>query len=102
MEMNPYTISPGPVLDSLIHQEVLGLNGQPDRYSTDDRAAQKTYSFLRSALGRKLKCGHSQIRGKPWFARYENDANGGTEVLAETYPLAICRLALLTKAREES
>lgn len=99
MEMNPYTFHSGPVLDSLVHQEVLGLSGPPDSYSTDERAAEKAYRHLRASLGRKLKCGHSHIRGKPWFARNENDANGGTEVLAETYALAICRLAPLTKGK---
>lgn len=97
MPENPYVIAPGPQLDLLIHQEVMGLSdGQPEAYSTDDHAAEKVRARLKSALGRQFVYGRSHVRGRNWFARNETDTSGGTEVLAETYPLAVCRLALLT------
>lgn len=35
------------------------------------------------------------MRRHRYFARYETDPSDGTEVLADTKELAICRLALL-------
>jgi hypothetical protein len=36
---------------------------------------------------------------KRFFARYDSDPSTATEVLAETEPLAICRLALILLKR---
>lgn len=103
MAEDPYHIKAGPELDSLIHKEVMGSpHSQPEPYSTDDRAAEKVRARLKSELGRKFVYGRSNIRGLAWFARNETDTSGGTEVLAETYPLAICRLALLTIRKDPS
>jgi len=97
MPENPYVITAGPELDLLIHREVMGFpDGQPEPYSTDDHAADKVRVNLKNSLGRQFVYGRSNMRGRKWFARNETDTSGGTEVLAETYPLAICRLALLT------
>ena len=39
--------------------------------------------------------GRTSLAGRTWFARYERNAMDGTEVFANTFALAVCRLALL-------
>jgi hypothetical protein len=39
--------------------------------------------------------GRTTLPGRTWFARYERNQMDGTEVFADTFALAICRLALL-------
>jgi hypothetical protein len=46
--------------------------------------------------------GHTSLPGRTWFARYERDAMDGTEVFADTFALAICRLALLRLEETEA
>ena len=88
-------------LDALIHQ-ILGRTVPAHvypSYSTDRTAIDESKKELESILGIRIVAGQTHMRGWPWFARYETNPSDGTEVLAETYPLAICRLALLKKLK---
>ena len=95
--VNPYHVPAGGELDALIHQQVLGnqIEGRCPSYSTDKVEAERLKTALKRLLGREIVTGQTRIRGRGWFARYESDPSTSTEVLADTYPLAICRLALL-------
>ena len=99
-EINPYTIPAGGKLDELIHIRVLRkpLNGPVPHYSTEEAPAEWVYAWLRGLSGAKIVVGQSKLRAsRRWFARHEKDPSTGTEVMAETYPLAVCRLALLMR-----
>jgi hypothetical protein len=98
VEIDPYNIEAGVALDALVHEYLMDQS-PTDRdvphYSTDEKAAEKVRSRLKSKYGAVVIFGRTRLKGRTWFARYETDARDGTEVLAETYPLAISRLALL-------
>ncbi len=95
--INPYHAVAGPQLDALIHQKVLGnsADGACPAYSTDAALADQVRRSIEKTYKEPVITGRTQIRGRSWFARYERDPSTSTEVLAETYPLAVCRLALL-------
>jgi hypothetical protein len=77
--------------------------GECPPYSTNEKAARSVLAKVKSYGDRTVVVGRTTLRRKRWFARYESDASDGTEVLAETFPLAISRLALLrTLAGEKS
>lgn len=99
--MNPYELPPGPELDALIHHSILGQRSTANcpPYSTDSATIDQAKRNIQAALGISIISGKTKFHRKPWFARYQTDASDGTEVLAETYPLAICRLALLKKQK---
>ena len=98
---DPYQAQPGEALDHAIHTQVLGMSdtGACPSYSTDDSECNKVKRALKSDFGVPIKTGKTQIRTKPYFARYGSDPSTSTEVLAETLPLAICRVALLIAQR---
>jgi CxxC motif-containing protein (DUF1111 family) len=94
--INPYQIAAGGELDKLVHQEVMGETGTTcPAYSADEKASRRVLAKLKATSTGTFVVGQTSLRKKTWFARYETDASDGTEVLAETLPLAICRLALL-------
>ncbi|MHC1763260.1 MAG: hypothetical protein AB9869_02985 [Verrucomicrobiia bacterium] len=95
-ELNPYQIPAGPELDQLIHLRVMEQSS-PDcpPYSTDESAARRVLARLRYVSGHAVVVGRTSLRRHRYFARYETDPSDGTEVLADTKELAICRLALL-------
>ncbi len=96
LDVDPYQIPAGPKLDELIHQRVMGRSGgECPPYSSDEKAARSVLAKVKSYGDRTVVVGRTALRRKRWFARYESDASDGTEVLAESLPLAICRLALL-------
>ena len=96
LTVNPYTVPAGPELDQLVHSLVMrqdGANCPP--YSTNHEAAHRVLIRLKS-LGRdRVTIGNTRIRERRWFARYETNPSDGTEVMADTLSLAICRLALI-------
>jgi hypothetical protein len=101
-EVNPYELPAGPDLDRLVHMEVMGGSAKAcPPYSTDEKAARQVLAKLKSFPGRTVVTGRTALRRKRWFARYQSDASDGTEVLAETLALAICRLALLRAISKE-
>lgn len=97
MQKDPYTTEAGPELDALIHERLMNqpaTAGACPAYSTDDKLAKEVLSKLRKGRPSFI-VGHTDLPGKTWFARYERNAMDGTEVFADTYALAVCRLALL-------
>ena len=101
-DLNPYTVQAGPELDSVIHLRVMRQTGSVfPPYSSDEKAAKRVLARLRSDSKRTVVVGQTALRKKRWFARYETNASDGTEVLAETLELAICRLALLRFDKED-
>ena len=49
--------------------------------------------------GYPVSTGETRIRTRRYFARLETGPSTATEVLAETLPLALCRLALVLSMR---
>jgi hypothetical protein len=96
-EFDPYSIQAGRELDALIHHRVLkqALSHSYPRYSSDSKAADQVKRMIEAEYGNASVTGTTEIRAQRWFARYELELGNPTEALAETYPLAICRLALL-------
>jgi hypothetical protein len=95
-EIDPYRMPAGPELDQLIHTRVMGLaDNEHPTYSTDERAARRVLARIKAESGRTVVVGKTALRNARYFARYETDPSDGTEVLAESLPLAICRLALI-------
>lgn len=94
---DPYQAQPGEVLDHAVHTQVFGMSdeGGCPPYSTDAAESTKVKRALKSEFGVSVKTGKTRIHAKPYFARYGSDPSTATEVVAETLPLAVCRLALL-------
>jgi hypothetical protein len=100
--VNPYTYPAGPELDAIIHQGLFGQNGQSDyipSYSTSSPDSARVRTRLKSNYGHPIVVGQTRMANKRFFARYDSDPSTATEVLAETEPLAICRLALILLRR---
>jgi hypothetical protein len=99
---NPYRASAGEETDRIIHERLFGESGESDcpAYSTDDRLVQRVKRKLRADYSTSITTGKTRIKAKPFFARYGSDPSTSTEVLAETMPLAICRMALLLIQRD--
>ena len=101
-DANPYTLPAGPELDQLIHSRLFGKTDDADgapAYSTDSSASAKVRSKLKSAYGHPIVVGQTRMAARKYFARYDSDPSTATEVLAETEPLAICRLAAILLKR---
>ena len=96
-QINPYRVPAGRQLDSLIHQEIFGNDGTSmiPNYSTEESAADEVKDRLKVLYKYRIITGTTRIPGKRWFARQESGPSTSTEVVAEAYPLAICRLALV-------
>src|SRR5687767_9514514 len=101
MAINPYRVAAGPQLDKLVQATVFGKNENScPAYSTNDEQANKLKVQIQVLCKTPVITGKTRIRKGVWFARFGKDPSTATEVLAESYPLAICRLALL--AAEQS
>ena len=97
MDSDPYKVEPGPELDALIHVRLMqqpASAGPWPAYSTEDKLAKRVLSKLRTGRPSVI-VGRTSLEGRTWFARYERNAMDGTEVFANSFALAICRLALL-------
>jgi hypothetical protein len=86
-------------LDLIIHRTLFGQateNDSAPAYSTNVSESAKVRSRLKSAYGHPIVVGQTRMSSsRRFFARYDSDPSTATEVLAETEPLAICRLALV-------
>ena len=101
-EINPYRMPAGPEMDQLIQRCVMRVSGADcPPYSSDDKEARRVLARLKALTGRSVIVGNTAMRHTRWFARYETDPSDGTEVLAESLALAICRLALLHAAKDQ-
>lgn len=101
-DANPYSFPAGPELDEIIHRGLFGVkneNGRVPSYSTSAVELTKIRSRLKSNFGHPIVTGQTRMATKRFFARYDSDPSTATEVLAETEPLAICRLALILLKR---
>ena len=97
-DVNPYTFPAGPELDAIIHRKLFGQNAENvtvPPYSTNSSESSKVRSKLKSNFGHPIVLGQTRMANKRFFARYDSDPSTATEVLAETEPLAICRLAAI-------
>ena len=93
-----YKIEAGPALDRLVHEKVFRAETSTSipSYLTDEELAKKVYHALRRRFDSSVVIGKTRGRNaKRYFARYGSDPSTSTEVLAETLPLAICRMAAL-------
>jgi hypothetical protein len=101
-DFNPYEAQAGRELDQLIQLRFMRETGaETPAYSTDERAARRVLARLKAETGRAVVTGQTSLRKQRWFARYETDPSDGTEVLAETLALAICRLALVRITKDD-
>ena len=101
-DQNPYTFPAGPELDEIIHHKLFGQNGQNEKvpsYSTNISESSRIRSKLKASYGHPIIVGQTKMANKRFFARYDSDPSTATEVLAETEPLALCRLALILLRR---
>jgi hypothetical protein len=101
-DVNPYAFPAGPEMDAIIHHRLFGLNGENGfvpPYSTNPSESAKVRTRLKSNYGHPIIVGQTRMTTKRYFARYDSDPSTATEVLAETEPLAICRLALILLRR---
>jgi hypothetical protein len=99
---NPYKVPPGAELDDEIHRSLFAEDsGTPPSYSTDDKVAEKVRVKLKSLYRYPIVTGHTKTRPRKFYARFESGPSTSTEVLAETFALAICRLALVVLAKHD-
>jgi hypothetical protein len=98
---NPYKAPPGPETDRAIHERFFGPAVSSFPYSTDESAADKLKSRIKTIYGYPVQTGHTKTRPRKFFARFDSGPSTSTEVLAETLPLAICRLALVIAAKRD-
>jgi hypothetical protein len=99
--MNPYRAEAGSELDAQIELQLFqnSRSGPVPPYSTSLEEGQQVLAKLRKDYGLRVTMGSTRLPNRPWFARYGSDPSTSTEVIAETLPLALCRLALLACAR---
>jgi hypothetical protein len=102
-KINPYQALACEELDLLINETLFGRVGGSfcPSYSTDNSLVQKIRKKLQKVYGTHVVVGRTQIKSKPYFARYGTDPSTSTEVLAETESLATCRMALLLIQQKE-
>jgi hypothetical protein len=87
-------------LDALIHERCFRNEGPALPYSSDSKAADKVRARLKATFGYSVSVGETQLKGpRRYFARLESGPSTATEVLAETIPLAVSRLALVMHLR---
>ena len=99
---NPYKASPGVELDRRLHELFFAnTSDEPLPYSMDEKAADKLRARMKSLYGYRVETGTTTVRQTPFFARLESGASTSTETLAESYALAICRLALVLAMRRD-
>lgn len=99
--MDPYHASANSELDLSI-AKIYFLRDLPRSalsYSTDLDAAERLKSRLEVLFGSPVVTGRTRTRSSLAFARLEKDPSTAPQVLAETYPLAVARLALLLERR---
>jgi len=88
-------------LDALIHERIFGESNSPVSYSTSEKFTDRLKARIKASYGCRVVTGETQLRTRPYFARFESGPSTSTEVLAESIPLALCRLALLLSERHD-
>ena len=102
-EPDYYRIAAGSELDQLVHRKLFRTDTfeRCPRYSEDENDAKRALKKLKSTIEPNVTIGKTRSsKSKRYFARYGSDPSTSTEVLAESLPLAICRMiALRTRDR---
>lgn len=98
---NPYKAPPGAETDKAIHERFFEPSSPAPAYSTDVSAAEKVRARMKAIYGYPVETGQTRTRPRRYFARFESGPSTSTEVLAETLPLAICRLALVIMSKRD-
>lgn len=100
-QIDPNRMEAGRELDAFIHHRVLkrALSHAYPCYSADPKAADALKKVMEKEHGVRILTGTTNVVGTRWFARYEIEPGHPVEVLAESYPLAICRLAALRNVK---
>ena len=98
---NPYKAPAGPETDRAIHQRYFTAEGTIYPYSTNEEAALKVKSRITTVFGHPVQTGQTHTRPRRYFARFDSGPSTATEVLAETLPLSICRLALVVASARD-
>ncbi|MBI2948650.1 MAG: hypothetical protein HYY23_13485 [Verrucomicrobia bacterium] len=90
-------------LDAFIHYQVLKNASTSDcpHYSTDSTTAEHLRRRLAQDYNLRIVTGRTSVPGRTWFAQAELEPGHPTRVLTESFPLCICRLAMLL-ARKSS
>jgi hypothetical protein len=90
----------GADLDSLIHQQLLKESAKEaaPQYSSDERLSPRVKAAITRRFGYAVVVGRTR-RAPGRFARLETGPSTATEALAESEPLALCRLAAVLLAR---
>lgn len=98
---DPFHAAPGRELDAHVPHQILNqpLSSTYPKYSSDPSAANVLRKHLETSKSLRITVGKTATRPSAWFARYEIDKGNPTEVLADSYPVAICRLAILRSNR---
>ena len=99
--LNPYKAPAGTELDLALHQRFFGNDTPPLPYSTEDKAADKLKALLKSKYGFPVLTGETRTRPRKYFARFDSGPSTATETLAETYALAMARLALVISEKRD-
>ena len=95
--MDIYKLQPSSFLDESIYVNLMDYGITRQEFSSDVKAAKNLVKVLRKHLRTKVETGKAS-RGK-YYARYGTDPSTTTEVLAETLPLAVSRMAMLALNR---
>lgn len=98
---NPYKAPSGSETDNAIHERFFGASYSLLPYSTDESAAEKVKLRIKSIYGYPVQTGETKTRPRHFFARLESGPSTSTEALADSLPLAICRLALVIAAKRD-
>ena len=98
---NPYKARAGSETDGAVHDRFFGSGFPLLPYSTDEGAAETVRLRIKTTYGYPVQTGHTRTRPRRYFARFDSGPSTSTEVLAETLPLAICRLALVIAAKRD-
>lgn len=96
---NPYFMVAGADLDVMIHLQVFGDKNHNEcpLYSVNPSMAKRVQVKLINRFKIDIVTGETTLKipARRFFARWETGPSTSTEVLAESIPLAICRLAIL-------
>ena len=98
--VNPYKAVAGTELDECVHSVLGSPSVEVPEYSKCEYAAKSLVKSLKKKLRTKVKVGRAS-RGM-WFAQFGTDPSTSTEVLADSMPLAVSRMAVLSLGASHS
>ena len=99
---NPYKASAGPEIDAALNNAYFNGQDPVAAFSTDPASAKSLVTKIEAIHRKKVIIGQTRTRPPRHFARLETDPSTSTEAMAESYPLAVARLALVLAMRRSS